>query len=173
LSKLPEEYFPEELYRPRARIKEGQLIRKYATCCMDTSDGLLITLDQLIRLNNLGFVIEADWKKILAADVYLLCDKTAIPHWFMAAGIHGEFELVFSVPSEKTQSFLQAAKHIDFHPIELGVVQQKPDLTLVLPTEKKADIDMAPLRNLWADGRADLNRLLQEHYACGRKWGLE
>jgi len=83
LSKLPEEYFPEELYRPRARIKEGQLIRRYATCCMDSSDGLLITLDQLLRLNNLGFVVEADWKKILAPDVYILCERAAIPRWFM------------------------------------------------------------------------------------------
>jgi len=173
LSTLPEEYFPEELYRPRARIKEGQLIRRYATCCMDTSDGLLITLDQLLRLNSLGFIIEVDWKKILAEDVYLLCEKTAIPHWFMAGGIHGEFELVFTVPSEKVRSFLQAAEHIDFYPIQLGVIQQKPELTLALPTGKKADIDMTPLRNLWASGGTDLSRLMQEHYACGRKWGLE
>ncbi len=173
LSQLPEEYFPEKLYRPRARIKEGRLIRRYATCCMDSSDGLLITLDQLLRLNNLGFIIEADWRKILAEDVYSLCEKTAIPHWFMAAGIHGEFELVFTIPSEKARAFLQAAKDIGFLPIQLGVVQQKSDLTLVLPAGKKAEIDMAPLRNLWASGGTGLKRLMQEHHACGKKWGLE
>jgi len=173
LAKSPEEYFPEKLYRPRARIKEGQFIRKYATCCMDSSDGLFITLDQLLRINNFGFVVDVDWKKILTPDVFMLCEKIRIPHWFMAAGIHGEFELVFTIPSEKVQSFLQAAKQINFHPIQLGVVQKEPTLTLILPTKKKVNIDMAPLRNLWADGETDLSRLIQEHYDYGKKWGLE
>ncbi|MEK6569853.1 MAG: thiamine-phosphate kinase, partial [Bacteroidota bacterium] len=36
-------------YYPRARLCEGQLLRSIASCCMDTSDGTLATLDQLMR----------------------------------------------------------------------------------------------------------------------------
>ncbi|MBA7624377.1 Thiamine-monophosphate kinase [subsurface metagenome] len=173
LAKLPEELFSEKYYRPIARIKEGQFIRRFATCCMDTSDGLLITLDQLLRINNLGFVVEAGWNKILTPEVFELCNRAKIPHWFMAAGIHGEFELVFTIPPEGVNSFLQAAKEIGFQPIQLGIVQQKPALEFVLSSKKRVKIDMAPLRNLWSTAGSDLSRSIQEHHAWGKKWGLE
>jgi thiamine-monophosphate kinase len=173
LAKLPEEYFPERFYRPFARVKEGQLIREYASCCMDTSDGLLITLDQLLRINKLGFVIDAGWEKILAPEVFKLCESTKTPPWFMAAGIHGEFELAFTIPSERVNHFLKSAKENGFEPIRLGFVQKKPSLELILPPKKKVEIDMTPLRNLWASRESDLNHLIQEFHSWGIKWGLE
>lgn len=173
MAKLPEKYFPERLYRPIARIKEGQLIRDYASSCMDTSDGLLITLDQLLRVNNKGFVIEADWKTILAQEVFKFCEMAKVPAWFMTAGIHGEFELVFTIPSSKVNSFLREAKSIDFKPIYLGYAQQKPSLEFVLPSKEKARIDMAPLRNLWASNGNDLKHLILEFHSWGKRWGFE
>ena len=173
LARMPEEFFPEGSYRPVARLKEGKLIRKFATSCMDTSDGLFITLDQLVRLNHIGFSIAAGWEKVLALDVYQFCGRTGIPHWFMAAGIHGEFELVFTVPQKAVNEFLEAVEKMNFHPILLGVVQEKPGIELVLPSGDKTEIDMAPLRNLWAAGDSSLTRLLEEHHAWGRKWRLE
>lgn len=170
---LPEEYFPEKLYRPKARLKEGQLIRKYATCCMDTSDGLLITLDQLSRINDHGFSVEANWEKILAPEVWRFCQSAHAPPWFMAAGIHGEFELVCTVPPNEVCSFLEEARSADFHPVRVGVVEHEPWLGVVLNPGGKIKIDMAPLRNLWSDNEAPLSHLIQEHHAWGRKWGLE
>ena len=173
MAKLPEKYFPERLYRPMARVKEAQMIRDYASSCMDTSDGLLITLDQLFRVNNKGFVIEADWKTILAPEVFEFCEIAKVPAWFMAAGIHGEFELVFTVPSSKVDSFLHEAKSTDFDPIYLGYVQKKPSLEFVLSSKKKVEIDMAPLRNLWTSNGNDLNHLIQEFHTWGKRWGFE
>ena len=43
-------------YKPKARLDKGQLICDYVNCCMDTSDGFISTIDQLMRLNNIGFV---------------------------------------------------------------------------------------------------------------------
>jgi len=172
LMRMPEESFPESLYRPLARIREGLLIRHYASCCMDSSDGLFITLDQLLRLNQLGFVVPAIWEKILAPEAYKFCQSNQIPYWFMASGIHGEFELVFTVPRESIDMFYQSAANIGFHPIELGIVQSKPGLELVLPSGKRSEIDMAPLRNLWADFKGDLGNLIQEYNAWGEKWEL-
>ncbi len=48
-------------YKPIAQIKNSNVISKYASCCMDTSDGFISTVDQLMRLNNVGFEIGSDW----------------------------------------------------------------------------------------------------------------
>ncbi|MEJ2615277.1 MAG: thiamine-phosphate kinase, partial [Ignavibacteriaceae bacterium] len=41
-------------FLPQSGINYCRLIKDYASACMDTSDGVLSTLDQLMRLNNLG-----------------------------------------------------------------------------------------------------------------------
>ncbi len=173
LAGMPDEYFPEASFRPVARLPEGELVREFGTSCMDTSDGLFITLDQLLRLNRRGFRIEADWNRVLAADVCQFCRRVGVPDWFMAAGIHGEFELVFTISAQALPSFLSGAEKIGFRPIRLGVVLDRPDFEVVLPNGVTAKIDMAPLRNLWAAGETSVKRLLEEHHAWGRKWGLE
>lgn len=173
LAGLPEEMFPEKNYRPLARVKEGRLIRAYASCCMDTSDGLLITLDQLLRINQKGFFIESSWEEILNPQVIDLCQKVGIPPWFMAAGIHGEFELVFTIPEEAISSFLKETAQMAFHPIRLGTVTDTPSLVIGLSSANRAEIDMAPLRNIWASDENDLKRFIQEYHFWGKKWGLE
>lgn len=173
LGGLPEALFPEEKYRPRARLKEGFIIRKYASCCMDSSDGLLFTLDQLSRLNKLGFEVKADWEQILDPQVFSLCQKTQLPPWFMTAGIHGEFELVFAVAPAKVNSFLQEAGKANFNPIRIGRVQKESGLTLSLPSRKKVTVDVAPLRNIWAAAEIDLKTCLEQYHAWGKKLGLE
>jgi thiamine-monophosphate kinase len=173
MAELPEEYYSEKQYCPKARIKEAKVIRNYASSCMDTSDGLLITLDQLFRVNNKGFAIEADWKTMLAPEVFEFCETTKVPPWFMAAGIHGEFELVFTVPSLKVVSFLEEAGSIDFNPIYLGYVQKKPLIEFQQPSNKKVKINMTPLRNLWTSDGIDLSYLIQKYHTWGKKWGFE
>ena len=170
---LPDEFYREEQYRPKSRLKEGRLIRKYATCCMDTSDGLLITLDQLSRINNLGFVIDTGWENILAPEVWEFCRKAQIPPWFMAAGIHGEFELVFTVPPEKELTFLEEMAGAGFCPIRLGNIEQDPYLGIVLESGRRVKMDLAPLRNLWEESQGELAVLLEEYHSWGKKWGLE
>jgi thiamine-monophosphate kinase len=173
MADLPEDYYSEKQYRPKARIKEARMIRNYASSCMDTSDGLLITLDQLFRVNNKGFILEADWETILSPEVYQFCETAKIPSWFMAAGIHGEFELVFTIPSSRFDSFLMEAESMEFNPICLGHVQNKPSIEFLLPRKKKVKIDMSPLRNLWNSNGLDLSILIQKYHAWGKKWGFE
>jgi thiamine-monophosphate kinase len=169
---FPENVFPEKAYRPRARIKEGQLIRKHATSCMDTSDGLFITIDQLIRLNNCGFSIQANWEDVLQHDVLQSCNGMQVPYWFMAAGIHGEFELVFTVPFKKVPSFLEQAHQMDFYPITLGKIIDTPHFEITQNSQKTAVIDMTPLRNLWDNATGDIRNIIEKHYSLGKIWGL-
>lgn len=91
----------------------------------------------------------------------------------MAAGIHGEFELIFSVPSGKVADMNEEAAEAGFHPIRLGRVEQEPLLGVVLPSGKKVKMDMATLRNLWGENDQNLGLLIQKHRFFGKKWGLE
>ncbi|GAB4366681.1 MAG: hypothetical protein Kow0042_06730 [Calditrichia bacterium] len=52
-------------YKPAARLAEGRLIRRFATAGMDTSDGVIHTLDQLMRLNRCRIRLQNDWNGIL------------------------------------------------------------------------------------------------------------
>jgi len=169
---LPEEMYPEKSYRPIARTREAQLVRKYASCCMDTSDGLFITIDQLIRLNNIGFSIQLDWENVLEREVFKLCEKMTVPFWFMAAGIHGEFELVFTVPAKNVPSFLKQAHQMDFYPISLGKIIDTPHFEIIQNSKKPVVIDMTPLRNLWENTTGDIRNIIEQHHSWGKKWGL-
>ena len=168
----PDALFSESLYRPRARIREAQTIRNYATCCMDTSDGLLTTLDQLMRLNGFGCAIDCDWSTILAPEVLEFCNRTGTPHWFMTAGPHGEFELVFTVPKERVKPFRAEVQVEGINALQLGRVQESPDISLILPSERVVGVDVAPLRNLLYEVDGDLKRFLHEFEALGKKWGI-
>jgi len=172
LANMPDDYFPEISYRPIARLKQGQFLRNYASCCMDTSDGLLATLDQLMRINQAGFVIDCNWEKILAQKVFQFCNLTKTPPWLMTAGPHGEFELLFTVSIEKESEFIRAIQSIDMKIIKLGSVQDNPVITLNLPSGRKTDIDIAPLRNLLYTVEGDMQRYLHEFKTFGEKWGL-
>lgn len=173
LTGCPVDLFPEANYRPEARLKEGQLIRDYASCCMDTSDGLFTTLDQLMRLNGLGFMVNCNWETLVTPGVLALCDKTKTPPWAMLAGPHGEFELVFTVPPDRMVAFNERVEKGDLHPVRIGEVQKHFGLTLLQPSSKRVDIDMSVLRNLLEVVGGDLKKYVTEFLACGRAWGLD
>ncbi len=173
LAGLPNELFPEASYRPSARLSEGRELRGVATASMDTSDGVLTSLDQLARLNGHGFVVDCGWSALLSRDALGLCERTGTPPWMMLAGPHGEFELVFTVPASSVESFLNDAPGRGLNPLRLGTVRENEGITLVLPSGRGVDIDMAPARNLLSTTGGDLARYLDEFRKLGRSWGLE
>lgn len=173
LTNISDDHFTEKSYRPVARLKKGQFLRNHVSCCMDTSDGLLTTLDQLMRLNGLGFVIDCDWERILAPEVLRLCSKTGTPPWLMVAGPHGEFELLFTISADVADETLAQPEFEGANPIRLGRVQQTPAVSLTFPSGRSVDVHMAPLRNLLQTVDGDLERYVREFRTFGKKWGLE
>lgn len=85
-------------YLPAAQLREGQALRGLASACMDTSDGLLATLDQLGRLNNVGFMLHSTWPAHLGEESLTVAATLGLPPWLFLAGPHGEFALVFALP---------------------------------------------------------------------------
>jgi thiamine-monophosphate kinase len=117
-------------FRPRARIREGLFLRTFATSCMDTSDGLFATLDQLGRLNGIGFHLDQDWEGKIAPEARELALRAGLPPWMLLCGPHGEFELLFTVPSDVEQKMIESAASERLPLWHLGTVTEEPGVTL-------------------------------------------
>jgi thiamine-monophosphate kinase len=157
-------------YKPSAQIKNCKIISNYASCCMDTSDGLISTLDQLMRLNNVGFELIENWEDVIDENVRKYSKNLNIPPWLLFAGQHGEFELIFTIPQEFNDVLLSEASKIGFKPIELGKVI--PDKKVKIPLYgKMIPIDTAFIRNLPAETKGDINHYLKSllEYDSGLK----
>ena len=112
-------------YQPKPRIKEGQMIRGFASACIDTSDGLIPGLSQLAFVNDIGFEISTSFSEALHPQARQLATQAGLPFWIMAAGPHGDFELLFTIPPELKTEFLEAARPMPWKPLFLGTVVEE------------------------------------------------
>lgn len=147
-------------YKPVARIKECELISKYASACMDSSDGLISTLDQLMRLNNVGFEIIQDFEELIDKKAFSYVINQNIAPWLLFAGQHGEFELIFTIPQNFENEFLAEAINNGFAPIKLGLVIQPKEIRLKLYNQL-IPIDSELIRNLPYNTKGDVNHYLK------------
>lgn len=86
------------LFEPRPRIREGQQIgRAGATSMMDLSDGLALSLHDLLNVNSGGYAVESSRLPAIT-DVP---ERTA--HMLACFG-GGDYELLFTIPADRTSS---------------------------------------------------------------------
>lgn len=136
-----------DFYQPIARLKEGKIIRKFANCCMDTSDGVIHTVDTLMRQNHSQFVIHDDWERILHPIALEVCGAQNLPPWLALTGVHGEFELCFTLSPQKQDAFLREAAHIGWQPILIGEICDGKGVS-IRTADKTVTLDTAEIRNL-------------------------
>lgn len=112
----------------KIRISEVSLIRKYATSCIDTSDGVFNALNTVSQINKTGYMIEniPYLKKGL-----LLCRMLSIPKMLMFLAEGGEYELLFTVKEEDDKDFLREAKNGKFAFYRLGRITPEPPNKLI------------------------------------------
>ena len=134
-------------FKPLARLNEGQTLRSIASACMDTSDGVLSTLDQLMRLNNVGFELVDTWGTTLHPQSKAIATGFGISAWLLLAGQHGEFELLFTVPPDSENTLHDTATRDGWKPLRLGNVIEEPAIYLPLHG-KKISLDTERIRNL-------------------------
>jgi thiamine-monophosphate kinase len=148
-------------YMPSARLREGKLLRGLANACMDTSDGTLATLDQLMRLNSVGFEVELEPALILDPLSLAAAEDAGLPPWLLLAGQHGEFELLFTVPPERENELHVRSTRIDWTPVRLGKVTENRNITLPL-YGTNCELDTAFLRNLSTKAGIDVAMYVRE-----------
>lgn len=146
LQKLPESTTMERSYRPVARFDCTTLLREFASCCIDTSDGVFASLDILARLNNCG-VEFTDRPSLYAEPVQALALRSGLPLWLFAAAEHGEFELLFSVAPAREREFLEqcSRQHLACYRIGTAVREKEFRMTSSGTT---VEIDIRKVRRL-------------------------
>jgi thiamine-monophosphate kinase len=142
--------FTEDDYAPSSRIAAGQALRGVASAAMDTSDGLIATLDQLARLNGVGICIEAPLRSLLHPKVEALRAAARLPAFAFVASHHGEFELVFAVPPERLDRLDGLRLTLGAEPLRIGTAFSGAGLRI-----GDTPIDGAKIRNLFAEVGGD------------------
>ena len=137
----------EEDYRPRVTLPVGRALRGIASACMDTSDGLVATLDQLARLNGLALRVERPLSELLCPEARRVSTALGLPPFALLAGLHGEFELVFSVPEKG----LPALRRAGLLPVVLGRAVEGRGLLV-----GSRPVDGARVRNLLDEAGGDV-----------------
>lgn len=148
-------------FRPCARLAEGAVLPGLASSCMDTSDGVLATIDELMRVNGIGFSWTAHYESVLHPAARQVAQAAGLPEWTMLAGPHGEFELVFTVPADRLVALRRAASAIGWHPLPLGTVTSGTGLRM-RDGDRTVTFDTAGIRSLYAAVGGDPERYLRD-----------
>jgi thiamine-monophosphate kinase len=99
------------------RLQESAIMRKYASACIDTSDGVWAALNTLADLNGCGYVV-ADLPYF--APAVQLCQHVSLPKTLLFLGESGEYELLFTLRPEQEPLFLAEAQTSSGHFHRLG-----------------------------------------------------
>lgn len=116
-------YGKNQLLNPRfnIRINEGELINKYSSCCIDTSDGLFNSLNIIAQQSGIGYEInEIPYIKSGKAILKLFSFPREL--LFLCEG--GEYELLFTISGEKIDAFFKEAKNKKMKFYKIGVVTE-------------------------------------------------
>jgi thiamine-monophosphate kinase len=148
-------------YKPVARLKESKILKQFATCCMDTSDGLISTVDQISRLNDVGVEFSDDWLNLLDEDSRYVAEKLNFPLWLLLAGQHGEFELVFTVAENLVDAFIKEAHKQDWNPYQVGKITRPTSIRIKL-YNRFINLNTAKIRNLLFEVNGDVKKYINE-----------
>jgi thiamine-monophosphate kinase len=151
----------EDAFLPIARLRESKVVTRFATSCINTSDGLIPAIAEQMELNSLGFNVFSCSDTLVNKATRDTCLKNNLPCWLMFAGPHGDYELLFTIPQELNNEFLAAATEIEWEPILAGEVVGAKRLT-IRDHNRMAEADAFTIANLFADCDADPARYLEQ-----------
>jgi thiamine-monophosphate kinase len=134
-------------YQPSAKLEWVKILKKHSSSCIDTSDGVISSLDQIMKLNNMGFKFRNDWDEVIDLSSTQLFGNHNLPLWFLLAAEHGEFELLFTVPAEKKLEFLKETCHLNLKPLYLGETMEDQKITINI-YDREQSLDTEKIRNL-------------------------
>jgi thiamine-monophosphate kinase len=101
------------------RGRETALIRRYASSCIDTSDGVWKALSIIADINGCGYAIDALPYHRAGA---MLAKAASLPQIMLFLSECGEYELLFTVPADREPKFTKAAHKNGMRFYRLGVI---------------------------------------------------
>lgn len=96
---------PERLQLP-VRRREAEVMRRFASCCIDTSDGVWSALNSIAELNGCGYAVRDVPYSTSGTE---FCQAAGLSTRLLFLGECGEYELLFAVRPEINGQFLRAA----------------------------------------------------------------
>ncbi|HIP75213.1 MAG TPA: thiamine-phosphate kinase [Thermococcus paralvinellae] len=87
----------EKLLEPKARIKEGQVLSRYANSSIDISDGMSKELHLIAEMSNVKIVIDSE-RLPIRREVLEVAEILALDPIEIALASGEEFELLFTIP---------------------------------------------------------------------------
>ncbi|AHF79843.1 thiamine-phosphate kinase [Thermococcus paralvinellae] len=106
----------EKLLEPKARIREGQVLSKYANAGIDISDGMSKELHLIAEMSDVRIVIESE-KLPIRREVFEVAEILGLDPIEIALASGEEFELIFTIPEEHLSK-------IDFDFTVIGKVEK-------------------------------------------------
>ncbi|MCX7591603.1 MAG: thiamine-phosphate kinase [Kiritimatiellae bacterium] len=106
------------------RVREGLMIRNWATSMIDLSDGLATDLRHILTMSGVGARLFAEAIPVATAAHRLHDGRSALDH-----ALHDgeDFELLFTIPPERRKAFLAAwRKRFDLRCSEIGIITPGP-----------------------------------------------
>ncbi len=92
----------EKLLEPKARVKEGQVLSKYANATIDISDGMSKELHLIAKMSGVKILIDSE-KLPIRKEVFEVAELLGLDPIEIALASGEEFELIFTI----------AKKHLD------------------------------------------------------------
>ncbi|MBK9375692.1 MAG: hypothetical protein IPN03_18725 [Holophagales bacterium] len=142
---------PESALAPPCRIAHGIALRGIASAAMDTSDGLVATLDQLARLNGVALHLTRPPEELLDPRALDVARRLGLPLLALLAAAQGEQELVFAVPPQGLPALEVAAARLGWTPAPVGRAESGHGIVV-----NGALFDGARARNLLGSSGGDL-----------------
>ncbi|MCK4820325.1 thiamine-monophosphate kinase, partial [bacterium] len=116
-------------------------INKFATACIDTSDGVYKALTTISELNNTGYEV-SDLPYIKKG--IMVTKLVSLPKTLLFLGECGEYELLFTIKPDDEEEFLYAAEKNNLKFYRLGAILSDNQKQIL--NEDNIDINLSTLK---------------------------
>tara|TARA_B110001454_G_scaffold183141_1_gene178144 strand:+ start:79514 stop:80557 length:1044 start_codon:yes stop_codon:yes gene_type:complete len=162
----------EKDYLAEARLKESQIINRFANCMIDSSDGFLNSLDLLVRVNGKGIECSLPLENLLHPLASDAKSKYQITPWSLLAGEFGDYELIFCVPAQLSLDFENQYTKEFQNLVFIGDVTATSELRLKNNKGKMISYDASIARNLYRHRADDQVGYLNTFLKLGKDLGF-
>lgn len=147
------------------RIHFTNVLRKYASSCTDTSDGVASAIGNLLRASGGRYHLNESLQLYDPESAKRLIDD-GLPPFLLLLGGAGEYELLFTVSKEKNDDFLHACKEQGLTAIPLGIVEEGKGLILTT-TAGEHEIEPEWLQKVLEDSQDPMDYVHNLLHAIG------
>ncbi|NNC95161.1 MAG: hypothetical protein HKN92_06320 [Chitinophagales bacterium] len=158
-----------EKYLPSPSLSHGEVVRRFASSCIDSSDGFYPAIANLMEVNEMGITLTYPIEDLLHPRAMEIAIANNLPPWFFLAGPHGEFELVFTVNKTVIENFVKEASEMNWEPIMIGEVNSKKAF-LQKEDDKMVSRNVFEISNLFLKSGSNPEKYLKALIQLNDKW---